>query len=139
MIELVALKKNGQAIRFVCGSEDTARIGTGDSSGRGQVFEEKECDGIQLFSISSRECDGRGFNTVEAACLDKLVHRFTSLLTVIQTFFPSSRLRHEKILNTYLSLAHGGGRQDVCHSGKSLAHDIGVFFSDPGGSKSDLT
>ena len=110
MIEPVALKKNGQAYQIVCGFR---RIRLASELGipavEARVFEEKECDGIQLFSISLHEnATGRGFNTVEAAlALDKLVHRFhIPPSTVTQTFLPLFSLEtNEKILNTYLSLA----------------------------------
>jgi hypothetical protein len=73
------------------------------------VFEEKEMDEFQLFSLSLHEnLTTRGFNTVEKAiALDKLVHRFQiDPAAVIKTFLPFFSLEpNEKILNTYLSLA----------------------------------
>jgi hypothetical protein len=81
----------------------------GKSEIESKVFEEKEMDEFQLFSLSLHEnLTTRGFNAVEKAiALDKLIHRFQVHPTaVIKTFLPSLSLEpNEKILNTYLSLA----------------------------------
>ena len=81
----------------------------GKSEIEARVFEEKEMDEFQLFSLSLHEnLTTRGFNAVEKAiALDKLIHRFQIHPTaVIKTFLPSFSLEpNEKILNTYLSLA----------------------------------
>jgi hypothetical protein len=81
----------------------------GKSEIESRVFEEKEMDEFQLFSLSLHEnLTTRGFNAVEkAVALDKLVHRFQIHPTaVIKTFLPAFSLEpNEKILNTYLSLA----------------------------------
>jgi hypothetical protein len=73
------------------------------------VFEEKEVDEFQLFSLSLREnLTTRGFNTIEKAiALEKLIHRFRiDSDTVIKTFLPLFSLEpNEKILNTFFSLA----------------------------------
>jgi hypothetical protein len=74
-----------------------------------KVFEEKEMDEFQFFSLSLHEnLTTRGFNTVEKAiALDKLIHRFQiDPDIVLQTFLPLFFLEpNEKILNTFLSLA----------------------------------
>ena len=74
-----------------------------------KVFEEKEIDEFQLFSLSLHENQTtRGFNAVEKAiALDKLIHRFhIDPAEVIKTFLPLFSLEpNEKILKTYLSLA----------------------------------
>jgi hypothetical protein len=65
---------------------------------------------FQLFSLSLHEnLTTRGFNAVEMAiALDKLIHRFQiDPAIAIKTFLPLFSLEpNEKILNTYLSLAH---------------------------------
>jgi ParB family chromosome partitioning protein len=110
MIEPVVLKKKGQGYQIVCGFR-RMRLASelGISAIEARVFEEKERDDIQFFSISLHEnATGRGFNAVEVAvALDKLVRRFqVSPSTVIQTFLPLFSLEtNEKILNTFLSLA----------------------------------
>ena len=74
-----------------------------------KVFEEKEIDEFQLFSLSLHENQTtRGFNAVEKAiALDKLIHRFhIGPAEVVKTFLPLFSLEpNEKILKTYLSLA----------------------------------
>ena len=74
-----------------------------------KVFDEKEIDEFQLFSLSLHENQTtRGFNAVEKAiALDKLIHRFhIGPAEVVKTFLPLFSLEpNEKILKTYLSLA----------------------------------
>jgi ParB/RepB/Spo0J family partition protein len=81
----------------------------GKSEIESRVFEEKERDKFQLFSLSLHEnLTTRGFNTIEKAiALDKLIHLFQIDPTIVmKTFLPSFSLEpNEKILNTYLSLA----------------------------------
>ncbi len=81
----------------------------GKSEVESRVFEEKEMDEFQLFSLSLHEnLATRGFNVVEKAiALDKLVHRFQIHPTVVvKTFLPPFSLEpNEKILGTFLSLA----------------------------------
>lgn len=81
----------------------------GKSEIESRVFEEKERDKFQLFSLSLHEnLTTRGFNTIEKAiALDKLIHLFQiDPTSVMKTFLPSFSLEpNEKILNTYLSLA----------------------------------
>jgi ParB/RepB/Spo0J family partition protein len=110
LIEPVVLKEKSEGYQIVCGFRRIRlALELGFPAIEARVFEEKECDDVQLFTISLHEnATGRGFNTVEAAlALDKLVHRFqVSPSTVIQTFLPLFSLEtNEKILNTYLSLA----------------------------------
>jgi len=80
----------------------------GKSEIESRVFEEKETDEFQLFSLSLHEnLTTRGFNAVEKAiALDKLIHRFQiDPAMIIKTFLPFFSLEpNEKILNTYLSL-----------------------------------
>ena len=81
----------------------------GKSEIESRVFEEKEIDELQLFSLSLHEnLTTRGFNAVEnAVALDKLIRRFQiDPAVVIKTLLPFFSLEpNEKILNTYLSLA----------------------------------
>jgi hypothetical protein len=81
----------------------------GKSEIESKVFEEKEMDEFELFSLCLHEnLTTRGFNAVEKAiALDKLIHRFQiDPAAVIKTFLPLFSLEpNEKILNTYLSLA----------------------------------
>ena len=74
------------------------------------VVEEKETNELGLFSLSLHEnLTTRGFNAVEKAiALNKLIDRFQiDPSVVIKNFLPSLALEpNEKILNTYLSLAH---------------------------------
>jgi ParB/RepB/Spo0J family partition protein len=81
----------------------------GKSEIESRVFEEKEMDEFQLFSLSLHEnLTSRGFNAVEKAiALEKLTQRFhIDPHKVIGTFLPLFSLEpNEKILNTYLSLA----------------------------------
>ena len=104
------LRKNSGGYQIVCGFRRLSVMKElGKSEIESRVFEEKEMDEFQLFSLSLHEnLTTRGFNAVEKAiALDKLVHRFQIHPTaVIKTFLPAFSLEpNEKILNTYLSLA----------------------------------
>jgi len=110
LIQPVLLRKNSGGYQIVCGFRRlsvTKELGKSEIEAR--VFEEKEMDEFQLFSLSLHEnLTTRGFNAVEKAiALNKLVHRFQIHPTaVIKTFLPAFSLEpNEKILNTYLSLA----------------------------------
>jgi ParB family chromosome partitioning protein len=110
LIQPVLLRKKSGRYQIVCGFR---RISIMKELGKceigSQVFEEKEMDEFQLFSLSLYEnLATRGFNLVEKAmALDKLIHRFqTDTDAVIKTFLPSFSLEpNEKILKTYLALA----------------------------------
>jgi len=111
LIEPVVLKKRSEGYQIVCGFKRIrVALELGFPAIEARVFEERERNDVQLFSISLHEnATCRGFNTVETAlALDKLVHRFQIRpATVIKTFLPLFSLEtNEKILNTYLSLAH---------------------------------
>jgi ParB/RepB/Spo0J family partition protein len=110
LIQPVLLRKNSGGYQIVCGFRRLSVMKElGKSEIESRVFEEKEMDEFQLFSLSLHEnLTTRGFNAVEkAVALDKLVHRFQIHPTaVIKTFLPAFSLEpNEKILNTYLSLA----------------------------------
>ena len=110
LIQPVLLRKNSGGYQIVCGFRRLSVMKElGKSEIESRVFEEKEMDEFQLFSLSLHEnLTTRGFNAVEKAiALDKLVHRFQIHPTaVIKTFLPAFSLEpNEKILNTYLSLA----------------------------------
>ena len=110
LIQPVLLRKNSGGYQIVCGFRRSSVMKElGKSEIESRVFEEKEMDEFQLFSLSLHEnLTTRGFNAVEKAiALDKLVHRFQIHPTaVIKTFLPAFSLEpNEKILNTYLSLA----------------------------------
>jgi len=110
LIQPVLLRKKLDAYQIVCGFRRVSVMKVlGKSEIEARVFEEKEMDEFQLFSLSLHEnLTTRGFNAVEKAiALDKLIHRFQIHPTaVIKTFLPSFSLEpNEKILNTYLSLA----------------------------------
>jgi ParB family transcriptional regulator, chromosome partitioning protein len=68
-----------------------------------------EADGLRLFTMTLHDnVTGRGLNAVEKAItLDKLIHQFrVDRALVIRDFLPLLSLEtHEKILNTFLSLA----------------------------------
>jgi ParB/RepB/Spo0J family partition protein len=110
LIQPVLLRKKRDHYQIVCGFRRiSAMEELGKSEIESKVFEEKEMDEFQLFSLSLHEnLTTRGFNAVEkAVALDKLIHRFQiDPAAVIKTFLPLLSLKpHEKILNTYLSLA----------------------------------
>ena len=110
LIQPVLLIEKGDQYQIVCGFRRlsvTKELGKSEIESR--VFEEKEMDELQLFSLSLHEnLTTRGFNAVEKGiALDKLVHYFQMDQTIIvQTFLPLFSLEpNEKILNTFLSLA----------------------------------
>ncbi len=110
LIQPVLLKKKLSGYQIVCGFRRISVMKElGKSEIESQVFEEKEMDEFQLFSLSLYEnLATRGFNAVEKAmALDKLIHCFQmDPDVVIKTFLPSFSLEpNEKILNTYLALA----------------------------------
>jgi len=110
LIQPVLLRKKLGGYQIVCGFR---RISVMKELGKPEieanVFEEKEMDESQLFSLSLHEnSTTRGFNSIEKAiALEKLIHCFQiHPETVIKTFLPLFSLEpNEKILNTYLSLA----------------------------------
>jgi len=110
LIQPVLLRKKPGGYQIICGFR---RISVTKALGRleveSRVFEEKEMDEFQLFSLSLHEnLTTRGFNAVEKAiALDKLIHRFKiHPNVVVRTFLPSFSLEpNEKILGTFLSLA----------------------------------
>jgi len=110
LIQPVFLKKKLDGYQIVCGFRRvsvTKELGKSEIESR--VFEEKEMDEFQFFSLSLHEnLTTRGFNTVEKAmALDKLVHYFqVDRTVVVKTFLPLFSLEpNEKILSTFLSLA----------------------------------
>jgi ParB/RepB/Spo0J family partition protein len=110
LIQPVLLKEMSGGYQIVCGFRRISVMKElGKSEIESKVFEEKEMDEFQLFSLSLHEnLTTRGFNTVEKAiALDKLIHRFqVDPSAVTKTFLPFFSLEpNEKILNTYLSLA----------------------------------
>ena len=110
LIQPVLLKKKSSGYQIVCGFRRISVMKElGKSEIESRVFEEKEMDEFQLFSLSLQEnLTTRGFNAVEKAiALDKLVHRFQiHPNVVVKTFLPSFSLEpNEKILATFLSLA----------------------------------
>jgi ParB family chromosome partitioning protein len=110
LIQPVLLRKKRDHYQIICGFRRISVMKElGKSEIESKVFEEKEMDEFQLFSLSLHEnLTTRGFNAVEKAiALDKLIHRFQfDPAAVIKTFLPLFSLEpHEKILNTYLSLA----------------------------------
>jgi ParB family chromosome partitioning protein len=110
LIQPVLLRKKSDGYQIVCGFRRLSVMKElGKSEIESRVFEEKEMDEFQLFSLSLHEnLTTRGFNAVEKAiALDKLVHRFQIHPTaVVKTFLPSFSLEpNEKILSTFLSLA----------------------------------
>ncbi len=110
LIQPVLLKRKFDRFQIVCGFR---RISVMKELGRSEiesrVFEEREMNDFQLFSLSLHEnLTTRGFNAVEKAiALDKLIHFFQiDTSAVIKDFLPFFSLEpNEKILNTYLSLA----------------------------------
>jgi len=114
LIQPVLLRKKGDHYQIVCGFRRISVMkDLGKSEIESRVFEEKETDELQLFSLSlSENLTTRGFNAVEKAiALEKLVRRFqVDPAAVIKTFLPFFSLEpNEKILNTYLSLAQMEG------------------------------
>ena len=110
LIQPVFLRKKSGGYQIVCGFRRISIMKElGKSEIESKVFEEKEMDEFQFFSLSLHEnLTTRGFNTIEKAiALDKLIHRFQmDPDIVLQTFLPLFLLEpHEKILNTFLSLA----------------------------------
>lgn len=110
LIQPVLLRKKSAGYQIVCGFRRLSVMKElGKSEIESRVFEEKEMDEFQLFSLSLHEnLTTRGFNAVEKAiALDKLIHRFQIHPTVVvKTFLPAFSLEpNEKILDTFLSLA----------------------------------
>ncbi len=110
LIQPVFLKKKLGGYQIVCGFRRIFIMKElGKSEIESKVFEEKEMDEFQFFSLSLHEnLTTRGFNAVEKAiALDKLIHRFQiDPAIAIKTFLPLFSLEpNEKILNTFLSLA----------------------------------
>lgn len=110
LIQPVFLRQKGDGYQIVCGFR---RISVFQELKKveidSKVFEEGEMEDLQFFTLSLHEnLTTRGFNAVEKAiALDKLVRCFRVDPTlVVQTYLPLFSLEsHEKILNTYLSLA----------------------------------
>jgi ParB family chromosome partitioning protein len=114
LIQPVFLRKKLGGYQIVCGFRRISIMKElGKSEIESKMFEEKEMDEFQFFSLSLHEnLTTRGFNIVEKAiALDKLIHRFQiDPAIVIKTFLPLFSLEpNEKILNTFLSL---GGMED---------------------------
>jgi len=110
LIQPVLLRKKSDGYQIVCGFRRISVMRElGKSEIESRVFEEKEMDEFQLFSLSLQEnLTTRGFNAVEKAiALGKLIHRFQIPPdVVVKTFLPSFSLEpNEKILATFLSLA----------------------------------
>jgi ParB family chromosome partitioning protein len=110
LIQPVLLRKKSGGYQIICGFRRVSVVKElGKAEIEARVFEEKEVDEFQLFSLSLQEnLATRGFSTVEKAmALGKLIHRFRiDSDTVIKTFLPLFSLEpNEKILNTFLSLA----------------------------------
>jgi ParB family transcriptional regulator, chromosome partitioning protein len=110
LVQPVLLKKKLDGYQIICGFRRISVMKElGKSEIESKVFEEKEMDEFQLFSLSLHEnLTTRGFNAVEMGiALNKLIHRFQiDPAAVIKTFLPFFSLDpNEKILNTYLSLA----------------------------------
>jgi ParB/RepB/Spo0J family partition protein len=110
LIQPVLLRKKLNQYQIICGFRRIAAWKElGGSEIESRVFEEKDIDEFQLFSLSFHEnLTTRGFNSVEKAMLlDKVIHRFQiNPAVAIKTFLPVLSLEpNEKILNTYLSLA----------------------------------
>jgi ParB/RepB/Spo0J family partition protein len=110
LLQPVFLRKKSDRYQIVCGFRRISVMKElGKSEIESKVFEEKEMNEFQLFSLSLHEnLTTRGFNAVEkAVALDKLIHRFQiDPVAVIKTFLPFFSLEpNEKILNTYLALA----------------------------------
>jgi ParB family chromosome partitioning protein len=109
LIQPVLLREKGDRYQIVCGFRRISVMKElGKSEIESKVFEEKEMDEFQLFSLCLHEnLTTRGFNAVEkAVALDKLIHRFQiDSIIVVKTYLPLFSLEpNEKILNTYLAL-----------------------------------
>jgi ParB family chromosome partitioning protein len=110
LIQPVLLREKGNGYQIVCGFR---RISVFQELKKAEidskVFKQGEMGDFQLFSLSLHEnLTARGFNTVEKAiALDKLVRCFrVDPAVAVRTYLPLFSLEsHEKILNTYLSLA----------------------------------
>lgn len=110
LIQPVLLRRKQEGYQIVCGFR---RISVMKELGKeeieSRVFEEKEREELELFSLSLQEnLTTRGFHVVEKAmAIEKLIHHFhLPPETVIRTFLPLFLLEpNEKILNTFLSLA----------------------------------
>jgi ParB family chromosome partitioning protein len=110
LIQPVLLGEKVNGYQIVCGFR---RISVFQELKRAEidslVFKQGEMEDFQLFSLSFHEnLTARGFNTVEKAiALDKLVRCFRVDPDVaVRTYLPLFSLEsHEKILNTFLSLA----------------------------------
>jgi ParB family chromosome partitioning protein len=110
LIQPVLLREKGNGYQIVCGFR---RISVFQELKRSEidskVFSQREMEDFQLFSLSLHEnLTARGFNTVEKAiALDKLVRCFrVDPAVAVRTYLPLFSLEsHEKILNTFLSLA----------------------------------
>jgi len=110
LIQPALLRKKGDKYQIACGFRRVSILQElGKKEIESSVFEEKERDDFELFSISLHEnLYSRGFNTVEKAiALDKLIHRFQiEPMVVVKDFLPLFSLEpNEKILDTYLWLA----------------------------------
>jgi ParB family chromosome partitioning protein len=110
LIQPVILRKKLNGYQIICGFRRISIMKElGKSEIESRLFEEKEVDEFQLFSLSLHEnLTTRGFNAVEkAVVLDKLIHHFQiDPPMVIKTFLPFLSLEpNEKILNTFLSLS----------------------------------
>jgi ParB/RepB/Spo0J family partition protein len=110
LIQPVLLKKKSGGYQIICGFRRISVMKELEKAEiESRVFEEKEMDEFQLFSLSLHEnLTTRGFNTVEKAiALNKLIHLFRiDPAEVTKTFLPLLSLEpNEKILNTFLSLA----------------------------------
>jgi ParB family chromosome partitioning protein len=110
LIQPVLLREKGDKYQIVCGFRRISVMKElGKSEIESKVFEEKEMDEFQLFSLFLHEnLTTRGFNAIEkAVALDRLIHHFQiDPAAVIKTFLPLFSLEpNEKILKTYLSLA----------------------------------
>jgi ParB family chromosome partitioning protein len=110
LIQPVLLRKKSGRYQIICGFRRVSVVKElGKAEIEARVFEEKEADEFQLFSLSLQEnLATRGFNTVEKAmALERLIHHYRiDSDIVIKTFLPLFSLEpNEKILNTFLSLA----------------------------------
>src|SRR3972149_3221183 len=100
LIQPVLLKKRSEGHQIICGFRRISVMKElGKSEIESRVFEEKEMDEFQLFSLSLHEnLTTRGFNAVEKAiALDKLIHRFQiDPAAVIKPFLPLFSLEHNE-------------------------------------------
>src|SRR3972149_2108875 len=92
LIQPVVLRRRLDGYQIICGFRRISIMKElGKSEIESRVFEEKEMDEFQLFSLSLHEnLTTRGFNAVEKAiALDQLIHRFQiDPAAVIKTFLP---------------------------------------------------